>query len=119
MDANAVQVEIEKNRQELSRMLGVAPESLAHFCYPSGESATTVLPTLRACGISTATTCEYGLAGPETDALMLPRLLDCESMSQLQFEAHLSGFMLVPAKVKRMLQATRVALARRAGLRMA
>jgi peptidoglycan/xylan/chitin deacetylase (PgdA/CDA1 family) len=92
MQAAQVRNEIETNRSSLSGMLGMDPSSFIHFCYPSGEHDASIFPVLRECGVQTATTTEFGMAGPRSKLLALPRILDGESISTLEFEARLSGF---------------------------
>ncbi|WP_448565135.1 hypothetical protein [Thalassotalea ganghwensis] len=60
-----------------------------HFCYPSGEYYSTQLPWLRNTNISTATTVFPGMLTKETDLLQIPRFLDGEDVSQIEFEAAL------------------------------
>jgi hypothetical protein len=82
--------EIRDNREVLSQW-GVAPDSLRHFCYPSGVYTPEYFPWLLAENIASATTCKIGLASRESNPLALPRLLDTCGISPVQFEAWLSG----------------------------
>lgn len=102
-DHEKVREDIEQNRRELVRILNVAPAALTHFCYPSGVHAVEVYPALAAAGVSTATTTEFGLNGRDADRLALKRILDCESMSELDLEARLSGFWSLAAGVRKWL----------------
>ena len=86
-------------------VLGAAPARLQHLCYPSGEHDRTVFPVLRGCKVRTATTTEFGLAGSGHDVLALPRILDGELLSEIQFEARLSGFWSVAKGFSRLLGA--------------
>ncbi len=65
-----------------------------HYCYPSGKFDMTAVPVLRALDIKSATTCVPGMINSVSgDArFFLPRFLDGESISDLEFEAELSGF---------------------------
>jgi peptidoglycan/xylan/chitin deacetylase (PgdA/CDA1 family) len=93
MDPDRVRSEIETNRRELAQILDISvPASLQHFCYPSGEHDPALIPLLQACGIVTATTTEFGLVGPRAARHLLPRILDGEATSLIEFEARLSGF---------------------------
>lgn len=83
--------EIEKNRTELSRILNVDPSTLRHFCYPSGVHSRVVFDAVRRCGIRSATTTETGLVSIEDERMSLSRILDCQSMGLLEFEARLTG----------------------------
>lgn len=90
--AEPVGRELALNRAHLADIAGVAPGALRHFCYPSGEYDPVVFASLRAAGIVSATTTEFGLNPPQAEPLALKRILDCESMSDLDIEARLSGF---------------------------
>jgi peptidoglycan/xylan/chitin deacetylase (PgdA/CDA1 family) len=103
-----VRQEIESNRSALAAMLGSDPGSLCHFCYPSGEHDASVFAVLKDCGVHTATTTEYGLAGTGSQLLALPRILDGESMSMLEFEARLSGFWSIVRGALQLLGSRRV-----------
>lgn len=88
-DRAAVAREIADNRAALAPL---TERKLVHFCYPSGRYAACQLPWLEALGVETATTTEPGFNGPETPRLELTRFLDSETVSDLEFEAELSGF---------------------------
>jgi peptidoglycan/xylan/chitin deacetylase (PgdA/CDA1 family) len=90
--------EISDNRGVIA---GVATRSLEHFCYPSGQYQPHQIPWLRSMGISSATTCNMGLNGPDTPRMELRRFLDSESISLLRFEAELSGFVSIVRKILR------------------
>jgi peptidoglycan/xylan/chitin deacetylase (PgdA/CDA1 family) len=107
MHAAQVRQEIEANRSALSAMLGVDPSSFRHFCYPSGEHDVSIFPVLRDCGVQTATTTEFGMAGHSSNLLALPRILDGESMSALEFEARLSGFWSIVRALRQVLNRPR------------
>jgi hypothetical protein len=62
------------------------------FCYPSGVTDESFLPWLTELGVHTGVTCEAGLAVRETNPLMLPRLVDQNGFTRLEFESWLSGF---------------------------
>ena len=47
--------------------------------------------TLRSAGVVSATTTEFGLNPARAEPLALKRILDCESMTELDLEARLSG----------------------------
>ena len=89
--ASAVRRELDVNRAQLAQLLGVAPASLRHFCYPSGDYEPRVFDTLRSAGVVSATTTEFGLNPARAEPLALKRILDCESMTELDLEARLSG----------------------------
>lgn len=84
--------ELDLNRDLLAQMLEVAPERMTHFCYPSGLYQPELFPVLKSCGIKSATTTEFGLNPPRSSPYALKRILDCESLSDIELEARLSGF---------------------------
>lgn len=106
--------EIEENRAHLSDILRVAPGTLTRFCYPSGNWSASIFPALRQAGIAQATTTGFGLNDQTSDPLALSRVLDGQSLTDLDFEARLSGFWSLIEGVK----AKRAAI-RRGGLREA
>jgi peptidoglycan/xylan/chitin deacetylase (PgdA/CDA1 family) len=63
-----------------------------HFCYPSGVLGPGQMEVLQATGALSATTCEPGLAQSSHHAMRLPRTLDGEDLTDIEFEAELSGF---------------------------
>jgi peptidoglycan/xylan/chitin deacetylase (PgdA/CDA1 family) len=83
--------EICDNRNSIREFTGRDP---LHFCYPSGDYAPEFLPWLRESGVASATTCDVGLARPQSEPLQLPRILDGQQVSRLQFEAWISGLVL-------------------------
>jgi peptidoglycan/xylan/chitin deacetylase (PgdA/CDA1 family) len=89
--AATVAAELGANRAALAHLLGRAPDEFAHFCYPSGVHDPQVGPILARLGIASATTTDAGIAYPGADRYFLPRLLDGENLSQLEFEAELAG----------------------------
>jgi hypothetical protein len=88
-DQRQVSREIADNRAILEPLVGA---SLRHFCYPSGEWSHDLFPWLEALGIKSAVTCDPGLNYGHTPAFGLKRFLDGEHVSQIEFEAELSGF---------------------------
>lgn len=88
-DNNKLAKEIIENREFLSQCCN---EPLVDFCYPSGEWRKEQWPVLIACQIRSATTCEIGLNEKSTSAYALRRFLDGENISDLEFEAELTGF---------------------------
>ncbi len=81
--------EIRDNRGRIEELTGRTPQ---HFCYPSGVYAASFLPWLAAEGIRTATTCDPALAEQSHHPLLLPRKIDTMGVSEVEFEAWLSGF---------------------------
>tara|TARA_R110002073_G_scaffold13072_13_gene56225 strand:+ start:3265 stop:4305 length:1041 start_codon:yes stop_codon:yes gene_type:complete len=85
----ACEIEIEQNRDLLRQWTGHNP---THFCYPSGWYLAKQLPWLQKMGVESATTVQAGLNGPAADVLQLGRFLDGQNVSDIEFEAELSGF---------------------------
>ena len=81
--------ELEDNRRALEPIMG---RRLEHFCYPSGEWFEEHWPWLEAAGMWTATTCERGLNYASTPRLALRRFLDGEHITEVEFEAELTGY---------------------------
>ena len=80
--------EILDNQERITEITGRVPR---HFCYPSGIHYPELLPWLRTLGITSATTCEPGLATADADPLLLPRFLDHSGVTSVEFEAWASG----------------------------
>jgi peptidoglycan/xylan/chitin deacetylase (PgdA/CDA1 family) len=88
-DEDGIVREIEDNRRALET---VVQKPLEHLCYPSGRYHPRVWDTLKSLNIVSATTSRRGLNFASTPPLDLFRLLDGEELTQLEFEAELSGF---------------------------
>lgn len=65
-----------------------------HYCYPSGNFDAAASPALSSMGVITGTTCLPGLITQSnaTQSHFLPRFLDGENISMLEFQAEMSGF---------------------------
>lgn len=87
-DRELFQREIRDNRAKILDYTGNDP---VHFCYPSGDYASEFLPWLAELGVQSATTCEQGLAVPDSEPLALPRFLDRVDINGLDFESWLCG----------------------------
>lgn len=87
-DADLFRKEIRDNRDSISRII---PGDRKHFCYPSGVYWQEFLGWLAADGVVSATTCDTGFATPESNPLLLPRLVDTSGKSDLEFESWLNG----------------------------
>lgn len=94
-DRDAFRREISRNRQRIRDFTG---RTAAHFCYPSGQYAPEFLPWLIEEGVVSATTCDPGIAAPNHERLLLPRLVDHQGLSATEFDAWLTG---VPSLVAR------------------
>jgi len=85
--------EIAANRAALARLLAAQPSAFRHFCYPSGVTSAEAATALDALGLASSTTTVNGLAFQGAPMQLLPRFLDGEQVSMIEFEAELSGFM--------------------------
>jgi peptidoglycan/xylan/chitin deacetylase (PgdA/CDA1 family) len=99
-----VESEIVDNRAVLERVVNGRP--LVHFCYPSGEFHVAQFPWLKAMGIQSATTCLSGFNYPNTERLELRRFLDGENITQIEFEAEVSGFLELMRKLRQIVKGT-------------
>jgi peptidoglycan/xylan/chitin deacetylase (PgdA/CDA1 family) len=98
-DEASVEREIGQNREFLEPLTS-AP--LRHFCYPSGIWSHAHWPWLDGQGVITATTCDQGFNYSATPRLGLKRFLDGENISQIHFEAEVSGFTELLRSLKRL-----------------
>jgi peptidoglycan/xylan/chitin deacetylase (PgdA/CDA1 family) len=89
--ADELPAEIAQNRAFLERATGT--NGFVHFCYPSGSFHPTAPALLAASGIASATLVEEGLNAPGTDPLALRRFLDGRRVSDVEFDAYLSGLL--------------------------
>lgn len=80
--------ELRDNSTHIEEITGRTPH---HFCYPSGHNDPAFLPWLREFGVQSATTCQRGFALPNSDPLLLPRVLDDSNMDIIEFEGVVSG----------------------------
>jgi len=92
MSAFQIEAEITENRKHLAELLHQPPESFTHFCYPSGVVGTKVPAILARLDIASATTLVERPARPGQDPRLLPRFVDGEQLTDVEFEAMLSGF---------------------------
>jgi peptidoglycan/xylan/chitin deacetylase (PgdA/CDA1 family) len=100
-EPEAVQEEIERNREALALLLGETPGTFHHLAYPSGRCAPALKRVLASAGVRSATTVRRALARPGDDPHFLPRLLDSECDSEIEFEAELAGVLDMFRRMKR------------------
>jgi peptidoglycan/xylan/chitin deacetylase (PgdA/CDA1 family) len=81
-------LELRTNRAALHRITETSPR---HFCYPSGWYRGEFVRVLRGADVRSATTCDPGLADPTSDPLVLPRFVDSQAISLLEFEGWVTG----------------------------
>lgn len=82
--------EIADNRSVLEPLTG---RRLEHLCYPSGVWSKTAWPWLLQAGVRTAVTCDRGINYAGAPKLALLRLLDDETISEIEFEGEMAGFL--------------------------
>jgi len=80
--------EIQDNRSRIHELTATEP---VHFCYPSGEYRLAFLPWLRKEQVVSATTCDAGLATRRSEPLLLPRFIDHQNRSEIEFESWITG----------------------------
>ena len=85
-----IEAEIHDNRAVLSQL---ASGPFHHLCYPSGEYHREAFGLLASLGIESATTTMQGMNAPGSHPLELRRFLDSEVISEVRFEAEVSGFL--------------------------
>jgi peptidoglycan/xylan/chitin deacetylase (PgdA/CDA1 family) len=90
-----------ENRNQLSAVLGKAPEEFKHFCYPSGEFSRDLRPYFEEIGVVSCTTIEQAVAFKTDDIHFLPRIMDGEHLTALEFEAEMFGVMEVLRALRR------------------
>src|SRR5918992_530627 len=86
-----VREEISMNREVLSRLLNLPPTHFRHLCYPSGIEPPDGGEPFRHLGILSATTTRPGIAYRGTDLMLLPRIIDGNHLSELEFEGEVCG----------------------------
>ena len=87
-DFDSMANEVVRNREALRAVLG---KEKNHFCFPSGEYKSQHPEWLRRLGIVSGTTCDPGLNGPGSEVMLLKRYLDSDHVSDIAFEAEISG----------------------------
>lgn len=80
--------EIRENR---AHILELASTRAVHFCYPGGVYQPVFLPWLRAEQVISATTCDAGLCTRQSESLLLPRFVDNQTRTQVEFESWAAG----------------------------
>ena len=80
--------EIRDNR---ARIASAVVGKRQHFCYPSGAYRPEFLSWLVKEEVVSATTCDTGFATSEANPLLLPRLVDTTSRTDLEFESWVTG----------------------------
>ncbi|MDX1538463.1 polysaccharide deacetylase family protein [Arsukibacterium sp.] len=84
------QTELINNQRYITQLTG---KKAQHFCFPRGEYQQQQLDLLTQQQLKTATTTENELVSKHDHLLTLPRLVDNDKVSDLEFEAELTGVM--------------------------
>ena len=85
-----------------SRIEAITGRRPTHLCYPSGVYRLSYVPALEREGIESGTTCDPGMATRHTQPLLLPRFVDTAHVSEIEFEAWLTGVAeCLPRRTKR------------------
>ena len=87
-DEDLFRRELQDNRFRIQNLTGIDP---VHFCYPSGVYRPAFLRWLRQESVVSATTCDAGLVTRQTNSLLLPRYIDNQNRTQIEFESWLTG----------------------------
>jgi peptidoglycan/xylan/chitin deacetylase (PgdA/CDA1 family) len=80
--------EIGENR---AHILELAATRAVHFCYPGGVYQPVFQPWLRDEQVVSATTCDAGLCTRQSESLLLPRFIDNQNRTQVEFESWAVG----------------------------
>jgi len=88
LDAELFGREIDDNRRVIESATSKRP---SHFCYPNGQQDSRYWPWLDIANVMSATTCDPALAANRSHRFMLPRLIDTDSLSHIEFESWLDG----------------------------
>ena len=80
--------EIQDNR---ARIVTLASKSPRHFCYPGGVYRSMYFPWLAEEQVVSATTCDSGLVTRASEMLLIPRFVDTQNKTAIDFESWLSG----------------------------
>ena len=87
-DAASFRNEIVKNRSRIEEMTG---KPARHFCYPSGLYERWHVPVLQEMQVWSATTCDPALASGRSSVHLLPRLIDTDHVTDVEFENWVLG----------------------------
>lgn len=89
--------EIKVNRAKLSEHV---TGKLEHFCYPSGVYSSDMFEYIEENDVKSATLVDVGLVSSTCNKFEYKRILDGQEISQLEFEAELSGFLELLRPIK-------------------
>lgn len=74
-----------------NRIQELTSKDAVHFCYPCGVYRRSFIPWLEKERVISATTCDVGLASRQSENLLLPRFIDNQSRSPIDFESWITG----------------------------
>jgi len=80
--------EIQDNRNRIRELIS---KDAVHFCYPSGVYRRSFLDWLEKEGVVSSTTCDVGLATQQSENLLLPRFIDNQNRTSIDFESWITG----------------------------
>jgi peptidoglycan/xylan/chitin deacetylase (PgdA/CDA1 family) len=80
--------EIRDNRERIEAVASTRP---VHFCYPAGVYRSKFFDWLAQEQVVSATTCDTGLASATSQSLLIPRYIDNQFRTPIEFESWLSG----------------------------
>jgi peptidoglycan/xylan/chitin deacetylase (PgdA/CDA1 family) len=80
--------EIHDNRSRIHEMIGT---EAVHYCYPSGVYRPAFLAWLQKEHVVSATTCDAGLATRQSNSFLLPRFIDHQKRTEIEFKSWLTG----------------------------
>lgn len=80
--------EIQDNRKRIQELIS---KDAVHFCYPSGVHRRSFLSWLEKEHVVSATTCDVGLATQQSESLLLPRFIDNQGRTSIDFESWITG----------------------------
>lgn len=80
--------EIRDNRERIEAVASIRP---VHFCYPAGVYRSKFFDWLAQEQVVSATTCDAGMASAGSRSLLIPRYIDNQFRTPIEFESWLSG----------------------------
>jgi hypothetical protein len=80
--------EIRDNRERIQAVIASDP---VHFCYPAGVHRSQFFDWLAKEQVISATTCDTGLVSRNSQSMLIPRYIDNQNRSAIDFESWLSG----------------------------